>query len=86
MNLIHYSSCEPHHFDLCTEIRPEGKKFLDLWSEQVQQGKMVKKGTIIGSVGSTGRATGPHLHWGVRVNGARIDPSQLIDKSSQLEE
>ncbi len=53
---------------------------------QVQQGEMVEKGAIIGSVGSTGRATGPHLHWGVRVNGARIDPSQLVDKSSQLEE
>jgi hypothetical protein len=52
---------------------------------QVQQGEMVEKGTIIGSVGSTGRATGPHLHWGVRVNGARIDPSQLVDESSQLE-
>jgi murein DD-endopeptidase MepM/ murein hydrolase activator NlpD len=53
---------------------------------QVQQGDMVEKGTIIGSVGSTGRATGPHLHWGIRVNGARIDPSQLVDKSSQLKE
>jgi hypothetical protein len=53
---------------------------------RVQQGEMVEKGTIIGSVGSTGRATGPHLHWGVRVNGARIDPSQLVDKSGQLGE
>jgi hypothetical protein len=53
---------------------------------QVQQGELVEKGAIIGSVGSTGRATGPHLHWGVRVNGARIDPSQLVDESSQLEE
>ena len=53
---------------------------------QVQDGEMVAKGAVIGSVGSTGRATGPHLHWGVRVNGARIDPSQLVDKSSQLEE
>jgi hypothetical protein len=52
---------------------------------QVQQGEMLEKGTIIGSVGSTGRATGPHLHWGVRVNGARIDPSQLVDESGQLE-
>ena len=53
---------------------------------QVQQGEMVEKGTVIGSVGSTGRVTGPHLHWGVRVNGSRIDPAQLVDKSSQLEE
>lgn len=53
---------------------------------KVQQGETVKKGAVLGFVGSTGRATGPHLHWGVRVNGARIDPSQLIDKSSQLEE
>lgn len=53
---------------------------------QVEKGDMVEKGAIIGSVGSTGRATGPHLHWGVRVNGARIDPAQLVDKSGQLEE
>lgn len=53
---------------------------------QVQQGEMVEKGAVIGLVGSTGRVTGPHLHWGIRVNGARVDPSELIDKSSQLEE
>lgn len=52
----------------------------------VQVGQVVAKGDIIGLVGSTGRATGPHLHWGMRINGARIDPLQLILLSRQLEE
>jgi murein DD-endopeptidase MepM/ murein hydrolase activator NlpD len=44
----------------------------------VQNGESVKRGQIIGKVGASGRASGPHLHWGVRLNGARIDPSSLI--------
>lgn len=44
----------------------------------VQQGQAVLKGDVIGHVGSTGRSTGPHLHWGVRIQGARVDPLKLI--------
>jgi len=52
----------------------------------VQQGKMIEKGQVIGLVGSTGRATGPHLHWGIRINGARVNPLKLIDLSQEMEE
>jgi len=44
------------------------------------EGADVRKGEIIGLSGMTGRVTGPHLHWGARVNGARVDPFELIEK------
>jgi len=44
----------------------------------VKRGNFVNKGDIIGRVGATGRVTGPHLHWGVRLLGTRIDPLSLL--------
>jgi len=48
--------------------------FMHLSRINVQEGDFVKAGQKIGAVGSTGASTGPHLHWGLYVNGQSIDP------------
>lgn len=43
----------------------------------VTSGQTIQKGEALGKVGSSGRATGPHLHWGIHLNGSRINPYSL---------
>ena len=52
--------------------------FAHLSSIGVVEGETVKRGEQVGTVGSTGRVTGPHLHWTVRLNDARVDPLSLM--------
>jgi len=45
---------------------------------KVKEGDEVKEGDLIGLVGATGRVTGPHLHWGLIVNEAKVNPLQIL--------
>ena len=45
----------------------------------VKTGDMVEKGQLIGEIGSTGRATGPHLHFGTKIQGIYFNPEGLLD-------
>lgn len=57
--------------------------FAHLSEFRVQAGEIVTPEAIVGLVGATGRVTGPHLHWSVRLNGARVDPLSLITATRQ---
>ncbi len=50
----------------------------------VKVGQVVSKGTVLGRTGSTGRSTGPHLHYEVRVDGDAIDPMRYIKAGSEI--
>lgn len=52
--------------------------FLHCSSLSVKEGDKVRQGQVIGTVGASGRATGPHLHWGMKWNAARIDPARIV--------
>lgn len=56
--------------------------YLHLSEIGVEPGQLVERGDVIGRAGATGRVTGPHLHWGFRVQGARVDPFSLLDVDS----
>lgn len=52
--------------------------YFHLTEARVAPGESVNAGQVIGTVGATGRVTGPHLHFAVLLNGARVDPEALL--------
>ncbi len=54
--------------------------FIHLDSINAGEGEPVAQGDIVARVGKTGRATGPHLHWGISVGSTSIDPLRLVNK------
>lgn len=52
----------------------------------VKEGDRVARGSEVGRVGSTGRSTGPHLHWAIRIRQARVDPLSLLTLADYLGE
>ncbi|MGQ9625978.1 MAG: LysM peptidoglycan-binding domain-containing protein [Anaerolineae bacterium] len=68
-----------------TVILNHGRGAYSLYSHlaeiMVEEGQEVEKGALLGTVGDTGRAVGPHLHWEVRVGGICVEPLQWLRES-----
>ena len=59
--------------------------YCHLHEVHVSEGDVLARGEAFGSVGATGRATGPHLHWTVSMHGAKVDPLALIQTLGDIE-
>jgi murein DD-endopeptidase MepM/ murein hydrolase activator NlpD len=73
---------DPQYFSGNTVIIDHGLGLFSILAHlseiDVKVGDLVTSGQIVGKVGATGRVTGPHLHWGVRLENARVDPLSLL--------
>ena len=59
-------------------------RFAHLSAITVSEGDVVERGTIVGKVGSSGRSTGPHLHYEVRRDGEAVDPLRFLKVGAKL--
>jgi murein DD-endopeptidase MepM/ murein hydrolase activator NlpD len=68
-------------YGLSVEIRHSRAittKYAHLSRIEAREGQHVKRGDIVGRVGSTGRSTGPHLHYEVKLSGVQVNPLRYI--------
>jgi murein DD-endopeptidase MepM/ murein hydrolase activator NlpD len=59
-------------------------RYAHLSSITVRQGEKVEIGAVVGHIGETGRATGPHLHYETRINGEPVDPARFLRAGARL--
>lgn len=71
-----------YFFNGNTVFVDHGQGFISMFCHMskidVQVGQVLTRGAVVGRVGATGRATGPHMHWNVSLNDARVDPAIFI--------
>jgi len=71
-----------YFFNGNTVFVDHGQGFISMFCHMskidVQVGQSLARGAVVGKVGSTGRATGPHMHWNISLNDARVDPAIFI--------
>ncbi|KTC05244.1 peptidoglycan DD-metalloendopeptidase family protein [Pseudomonas syringae] len=71
-----------YFFNGNTVFVDHGQGFISMFCHMskidVKVGDQVPRGGVVGKVGATGRATGPHMHWNVSLNDARVDPAIFI--------
>ena len=59
-------------------------RYAHLSKALVEEGDSVQQGTVLGKMGSSGRSTGPHLHYEVRVDGEPVDPERYLRAGADL--
>ena len=71
-----------YFFNGKTVFVDHGQGFISMFCHMskvdVTRGQVLRRGEVVGRVGATGRATGPHMHWNVSLNDARVDPAIFI--------
>jgi murein DD-endopeptidase MepM/ murein hydrolase activator NlpD len=60
-------------------------RYAHLSAISVSEGAMIDVGTVVGRIGTSGRSTGPHLHYEVRVNGEAVDPQRFLRAGLRLD-